>query len=166
MGESGFSLVGFLGTYKTTMDSKGRFPLPARLRSVKGSDDLPILDGNLVITKGLEGCLSVYPENEWMEIQNRLSSVSFTKKNYRYFSRRFYASANTVTCDKSGRILLPAPLIAEAHLKKEVLVIGLNRSIEIWDPERYSYYIEQFAGSYEEVAERIFSGDDGAAPEE
>jgi MraZ protein len=71
-----------------------------------------------------------------------------------------------VTCDKTGRILIPAHLIAEAHLKKEVLVIGLNRSIEIWNPERYNYYIEQFAGSYEEVAERIFSGDDGATPEQ
>lgn len=148
------------------MDPKGRFPLPARLRSVKGADNRSVLDGNLVLTKGLEGSLSLYPESEWLEIQNRLSSVSFTKKNYRYFSRRFYASANMVSCDKTGRILIPAHLIAEAHLKKEVLVIGLNRSIEIWNPERYSYYLEQFAGSYEEVAERIFSGDDGATPEQ
>ena len=141
------------------MDDKGRFALPAKLRSVLGTNKKPLLDGNLIITKGLEGCLTLYPESEWSEIQNRLSSLNFTKRDYRYFGRRFYSSAAIVSPDRNGRILVPSHLIKEASLIKELLVIGVNRWVEIWNPERYQYYLEQYAGSYEEVAERLFTAD-------
>ena len=154
--ESGLS--GFLGQYQTTMDNKGRFALPAKLRSVIGENKKPLLDGDLTITKGLEGCLSLYPKAEWSKIQDRLSSLNFTKKDFRFFSRRFYASAGIVTPDKNGRILIPAHLVAEGKLNKDLLVIGVSDWIEIWDPVRYQYYLEQYSGSYE-VAERLFTGD-------
>ncbi|RKX24588.1 MAG: division/cell wall cluster transcriptional repressor MraZ, partial [Candidatus Zixiibacteriota bacterium] len=147
--------------YQTTMDSKGRFALPARLRNVTDQEGKLLLDGNLILTKGLEGCLSLYPEDEWQAIQDRLSSLSFTQRDFRFFSRRFYSSAAVVTLDKNGRILIPAQLASEAHLKKDMTVIGVNRTIEIWHPERFEYYIEQFKGSWEEVAERLFSADSG-----
>jgi len=153
-------VTGFVGQYQTTMDDKGRFVLPARLRGVKSPSGKLLLSGDLILTRGLEGCLSLYPQEEWSEIQKRLSALNFTQKDYRYFSRRFYSSASIVAPDKSGRILIPAPLIAEVKLKKDLLVIGVNRSIEIWNAERYEYYLEQFAGSYEEVAERLFSAHD------
>ena len=152
-------MSGFYGQYQTTMDDKGRFALPAKLRSVSGTNKKPLLDGNLIITKGLEGCLTLYPESEWSEIQNRLSSLNFTKRDYRYFGRRFYSSAAIVSPDRNGRILVPSHLIKEASLIKELLVIGVNRWVEIWNPERYQYYLEQYAGSYEEVAERLFTAD-------
>lgn len=150
---------GFYGQYQTTMDDKGRFALPAKLRSVVDNDKKVILEGDLVLTKGLEGCLSLYPQKEWDNIQSRLSSLNFTKKDFRFFSRRFYSAAAIVSPDKNGRILIPSHLVAEASLKKELLVIGVNDWIEIWDPIRYQYYLEQFSGSYEEVAERLFLGD-------
>ncbi len=152
-------MTGFYGQYQTAMDGKGRLVLPAKLRSVKGVSDEPLLDGPIVLTRGLEGCLSLYPEAEWDEIQRRLASLSFTQKDFRFFSRRFYSAASAVVPDKNGRILIPSPLVHEAGLKKELLVIGVNRWIEVWNPERFQYYLEQFAGSYEEVAERLFSGD-------
>ncbi len=154
------ALTGFYGQYQTTLDEKGRFSLPAKLRSVKDSSGKPLLEGEAILTKGLEGCLSLYPESEWSEVQSRLSSLNFTQKDFRYFSRRFYSAAGLVTPDKSGRILIPSHLLGEAGLKKDLLVIGVNRSIEIWNPERFQYYLEQFSGSYEEVAERLFSGHD------
>jgi MraZ protein len=153
-------LTGFYGLYQTTLDDKGRFALPVKLRAVKGLDQEPLLDGDIILTKGLEGCLSLYPESEWAEIQNRLASLSFTQKDYRFFSRRFYSAASTVVPDKNGRILIPSHLVQEAGLKKDLLVIGVNRSVEIWNPERYQYYLAQYTRSYEEVAERLFSGDD------
>jgi len=153
-------MTGFLGQFQTTLDDKGRFALPMKLRTVKGSDDESLLDGNIILTKGLEGCLSLYPESEWAEIQNRLASLSFTQKDYRYFIRRFYSAASVVTVDKNGRVLIPSHLIQEAGLKKDLQVIGVNRWVEIWNPERYQYYLEQYTRSYEEVAERLFSGDD------
>lgn len=151
-------MSGFYGQYQTTMDDKGRFALPAKLRNVLGADRKSILEGDLVIVKGLEGCLSIYPQGEWTEIQNRLSSLNFTKRDFRYFGRRFYSSASVVTPDRNGRILIPSHLVKEASLQRELLVIGVNRWIEIWDPVRYQYYLEQYSGSYEEVAERLFSG--------
>lgn len=153
-------MTGFVGQYSTTMDEKGRFALPARLRNLKDSSQKAALSGNLILTKGLEGCLSLYPEGEWAEVQKRLSALSFTQKDYRFFSRRFYSSACAVTPDRSGRILIPSHLIEEAALSKDLLVIGVDRWVEVWNPERYRYYLEQFAGSYEEVAERLFTAND------
>jgi MraZ protein len=153
-------MTGFVGQYNTTMDEKGRFALPARLRNQKDVSDETPLGGNLILTKGLEGCLSLYPEGEWAEVQKRLSGLSFTQKDYRFFSRRFYSSASAVTPDRSGRILIPSHLIKEAALDKDLLVIGVDRWVEVWNPERYRYYLEQFAGSYEEVAERLFTAND------
>ncbi len=142
------------------MDDKGRFALPAKLRAVLGPDKIPLLDGNLILTKGLEGCLSLYPEPEWQDIQDRLSTIPFTRKDYRFFSRRFYSSAALVSPDRNGRILIPAHLIKEADLGKELLVIGVNRLIEIWNPKRFQDYQDAYAASYEEVAERLFTADD------
>ena len=153
-------MTGFYGQYQTTMDDKGRFALPAKLRSIKNSDGSPRLSEDLILTKGLEGCLSLYPDKEWEAVQERLSSLNFTQKDFRYFSRRFYSAAAVVNPDKNGRILIPANLIAEASLTKELMIIGVNSSIEIWHPERFRYYLEQFSGSYEEVSERLFSGHD------
>lgn len=158
---SGGAVSGFLGQYHTTMDEKGRFALPAKLRNVLGPGKKPLLDGKPVLTKGLEGCLALYPESEWTEMQNRLSTIPFTRKDFRSFSRRFYSSACIVSPDRNGRILIPSHLITEANLKKELLVIGVNRWIEIWNPERFEYYQKQFAGEYEETAERLFTADVG-----
>lgn len=152
-------MSGFVGQYQTTMDNKGRFALPAKLRAVVGPDKKSLLEGELTITKGLEGCLSLYPKGEWQKIQGRLSSLNFTKKDFRFFSRRFYSSAGIVSPDKNGRILIPAHLIQEGKLNKDLLVIGVNDWIEIWDPIRYQFYLEQYSGSYEDVAERLFTGD-------
>ena len=151
-------MPGFYGKYQTTLDDKGRFSLPAKLRSVKSPDDIPILDHHIILTKGLEGCLSLYPEDQWKAIEKRLSSFPFTKKDFRFFSRRFYSSAAAVSTDRSGRILVPSHLIEEAQLKKELLIIGVNWWIEIWNPDVYDGYINGSTESYEDVAERLISG--------
>lgn len=156
-------MTGFFGQYTTTMDDKGRCILPAKLRAAVDDAGTPLLSGNIFLTKGLEGCLAVYPESEWNSIQQRLSSLEFTDKSFRSFSRRFYSFAAPVTADKSGRILIPAHLIKEARLEKELAVIGVNRWIEIWSPQLLKYYMEEFAGSYEEVAAKLFTGDDRTA---
>ncbi len=150
---------GFLGQYQTTMDNKGRFALPAKLRSVVDKNKICLLEGELTIAKGHEGCLSLYSQAEWEKIQSQYSSLSYTKKDSRIFLRQLYSSAGTVTPDKNGRILIPAHLVTEAKLKKDLLVIGVNSSIEIWDPVWYQSYLDQYSGSYEEVSERLSSGD-------
>ncbi len=156
-------MTGFLGRYATTIDSKGRCILPAKLRAVVDDSGKPILAGEIFLTKGLEGCLAVYPESEWGAVQQRLSTLEFTDKSFRSFGRRFYSFAASVTMDKTGRILIPAHLVAEARLERELAVIGVNRWVEIWNPQLLRYYMEEYAGSYEEVAAKLFSGDGGSA---
>lgn len=151
-------MPGFYGKYRTTLDDKGRFSLPVKLRNVKSQDDKPILDDHIILTKGLEGCLSLYPEEEWKSIEKRLSSFPFTKKDFRFFIRRFYSSAAAVSPDRSGRILIPSHLIEEAQLKKELLIIGVNWWIEIWNPDIHDEYYNQATESYEDVAERLIRG--------
>lgn len=150
-------MTGFYGQFQTTLDDKGRFALPAKLRNTVGEDGQPLLGETVVLNRGLEGCLTIYPESEWTTIQNRLASFDFTNQDYRYFSRRFYSGVNLVNPDKSGRLLIPSNLIQEADLKKELLILGLHRCIEVWNPDRYAYYLQQFRGTYEEVADRLFT---------
>lgn len=153
-------MSGFYGQYHTTMDDKGRFALPAKLRNLVDENKKPLLDGELILTKGLEGCLSLYSNSEWEEVQKRLSPSNFTKRDFRFYSRQFYSLASIVTPDRNGRILIPSHLIKEASLEKELLVIGVNRLIEIWHPELYRYYLKQFSVSFEEVAERLYTTGD------
>ena len=90
--------------------------LPAKLRAVCNDSGEPLLAGDIILTKGLEGCLAVYPEAEWNAIQALMATLEFTDKAFRSFSRRFYSFAAPVKADKNGRILIPAHLIAEADL--------------------------------------------------
>ncbi len=157
------SVIGFFGRYTTTLDEKGRFILPAKLRAVADDSGKPVLEGDMILTKGLEGCLAVYPEGEWNAIQERMSTLEFTDKAYRSFSRRFYSFAAPVSADKTGRVLVPTHLIAEADLERDLVVLGVNRWIELWNPQMLKYYLERYAGSYEDVAAKLFSGDGGTA---
>ena len=159
----GSGVTGFFGRYSITIDSKGRCILPAKLRAVTDDAGKPMLSGDIILTKGLEGCLAVYPEAEWNAIQERMATLEFTDKAFRSFSRRFYSFAAPVNADKNGRVLIPSHLITEADLSKELVVLGVNRWIEIWNPQLLKYYLERYAGSYEDVAAKLFSGDGGSA---
>ena len=152
------NLSGLYGTYQTTMDDKGRFALPAKLRHITGPNKKPLLGGEIILNIGLEGCLAIYPEAEWATIQGRLATLDFTNEDYRFFSRRFYSGVSAVTPDKSGRILVPSHIVDAADLKKDLLIIGLNRWVEVWNPDRYKYYLSQYRGTFEEVAGRLFTG--------
>jgi MraZ protein len=145
---------GFYGQYEVLMDDKGRISLPARLRpSVR--DGVQKAD-NFVLTRGLDGCLALYPSKQWEQIQQRLSSLNFTRKDFRYFSRLLHSAAVLITLDRQGRLLIPSQLQKEASLDKTILVVGNYRWIEFWNPQIYRQYLEQYGQSYEEVAEKLF----------
>ncbi len=156
-------MLGFCGTYNCTIDDKGRLLIPAKIQP--GDFEAPqkrgIAAGEvLVLTLGLDGCLSLYPQQEWATIQSRLESLSFTKRDYRFFNRLLHQYTNPVRVDRAGRILIPEALRELAGLQKEALVIGANQAIEIWDPTRHQQYLDNFGRTFEEVAERLFQGDD------
>lgn len=137
----------FLGTHTPRLDEKGRLFLPAKYR-----EDLA---GGLVITKGQERCLYVFPEAEFERLTQALRSAPVTAKSVRDYSRVFFASASDEVPDKQGRITVPPSLREYAGLSRDCVVIGANTRLEIWDARAWETYLadqeEAFAAASEEV---------------
>ena len=147
-------MTAFYGRYIVLMDDKGRISLPAKLRPIlqkpRESSD------GFMLTKGLDGCLALYPEEQWARIQERLNTLDFTRKDFRFFSRQLYPVASPVNLDRQGRMHIPPHLQEQAGLKREILLMGINGWIELWNPEKYEQYLTEYGKSYEDVAERLF----------
>ncbi|MBV9820859.1 MAG: division/cell wall cluster transcriptional repressor MraZ [Actinobacteria bacterium] len=136
----------FLGTHTPRLDDKGRLALPAKFRTE--------LEGGLVITKGQERCLFVFPMAEFSRITDLLRSAPVTQRSVRDYSRVFFASASHEVPDGQGRITVPSQLREYAGLAKDCVVIGANSRVEVWDAEAWQSYLagtEQAFAEAEEV---------------
>ena len=120
----------FMGEYNHSIDAKGRLIIPARFRELLGEE--------FILTKGLDGCLSVYPMDEWKAFEEKLRALPLTNKNARTFTRFFVAGATNCELDRQGRVLVPQPLREFAGLEKEVVLTGNLNRIEIWSKEKWS----------------------------
>ena len=120
----------FMGEYNHVIDAKGRLIIPARFRELLGEE--------FIMTRGLDGCLSVYPMDEWETFEKKLRSLPLTNKNARTFTRFFVAGATNCELDRQGRVLVPQPLREFAGLEKEVVLTGNLNRIEIWSKEKWS----------------------------
>ena len=130
----------FMGEYSHTIDTKGRLIVPSKFREQLGNE--------FVVTKGLDGGLFVYPNEEWKNIEEKFRNIPLTTKDARKFSRFFFAGAASCEVDKQGRILLPQVLREFADLSKDVVLVGVLSRIEIWSKERW-----QDTNSYEDMDE-------------
>jgi MraZ protein len=119
----------FLGRHAHAVDSKGRLAVPARFR-----DDLG--DG-LVLTRGIDRCLSLYPMAAWVPLAGRVSALSVSDPDARNFRRMVFAEAVDLTLDGQGRILIPPELRAYAEIEREAVIVGVHDAIEIWSPARW-----------------------------
>jgi MraZ protein len=140
----------FLGTHEPKLDEKGRLILPARFR-----DELA--DG-LVITKGQENCLYVFPTSEFALITERLRQAPVTQKNSRDYLRVMFAGAHDEVPDNQGRITIPTALRTYATLEKNCVVIGANTRLEIWDASSWSKYLSDREKTFAEVSEEVLPG--------
>ena len=118
-----------MSEYNHTLDTKGRLIIPAKFREVLGEE--------FVISKGMDGCLFVYANDDWNAFEQKLTSLPLINKEARQFARFFLAGAATVEVDKQGRILLPAALREFAGLEKDVVLVGMADKFEIWDQARF-----------------------------
>ena len=139
----------FMGEYNHTIDAKGRLIVPAKFREILGD--------NFIVTKGLDGCLFVYPNDEWTRFEEKLKSLPLTNKNARQFTRFFLAGSAACEVDKQGRILLPQVLREFASLEKDVVLVGVASRIEIWSRERWDESMNTYDGDMDEVAENMES---------
>ncbi len=137
----------FMGEYSHTIDTKGRLIIPSKFREELGE--------TFVVTKGLDGCLFVFSDEEWRAFEIKLKSLPLTNKNARQFARFFVAGATPCELDKQGRILLPATLREFAGLEKDVVLTGMLNRIEIWSKEKWNENNSLDDVAMDEIAEQM-----------
>ncbi|MBB6172459.1 MraZ protein [Nocardiopsis mwathae] len=140
----------FLGTHAPRLDTKGRLFLPAKYRDE--------LSGGLVITKGQERCLYVFPMAEFERITEALRAAPVTAKAVRDYSRVFFASASDEVPDRQGRITIPPHLRGYAGLDRDCVVIGANTRLEIWDARAWADYEADQEQVFADLAEEVLPG--------
>lgn len=137
----------FLGQYEHSLDEKGRLTIPSRFREE--------LTGRLVVTRGLDHCLFLYPYSEWQELGQRLRALPMTQRDARAFVRLLFAGATEQSLDRQGRLLLPASLREYAGIERDVIILGVANRVELWSKERWLAYETEASQAYEELAEKI-----------
>ena len=138
----------FMGEYHQKIDEKGRLIIPAKIRYELGE--------NFIITRGLDGCLFIYPKLTWDKIINKYAELPNIKEA-RNFMRFFLSGAMTCDLDKQGRINISSPLINYADLTKDCVVIGVGERLEIWSLDRWNKFTEENEDSFSELADNLFS---------
>lgn len=122
----------FVGEFSHNIDSKGRIIMPVKFREQLGE--------HFMITKGLDGCLFVYPMDEWERVAEQFSNLPSNQKNARFLQRTFLSGASEAEPDKQGKVLITQPHREHAKLTKEVIIIGVSKRVEIWDAEAWKKY--------------------------
>lgn len=137
----------FIGEYHFNIDEKGRLFIPSDFRKDLGEE--------IIINRGIEKCLYVYPIGEWEIIVKKLSTLSFTKRTNREFNRMFLSGAYKREIDTKGRINIDKILIDYATLKRECVILGVGERLEIWDKEEWLKYYNDRQSVLDEISEGI-----------
>lgn len=137
----------FIGEYAHSLDSKGRLNVPAKFR--RG------VQGGVVITRGLDNCLFVYPKAEWEEMAAKLATLPLGQKKSRAFARLMLAGAWDAELDSQGRVMVPEYLREYATLGKHVIVAGLYNRMEIWNEDKWVAYKAETEAESESIAEAM-----------
>ena len=137
----------FIGEYKHTIDAKKRLAIPVKFRKELG--------GKAVLTRGLDGCLFLFPQKEWEQLAEKLGRLPFGQQDSRSFVRLLLAGASEVEFDQLGRVLIPDFLKDYADLKKEVIIAGLFNKLEVWDEMRWSSYKANLEKNSDRIAEKL-----------
>jgi len=140
----------FFGEYVYKLDDKGRVPLPPKFRRD--------MRDAIVLTKGTEKCIRIFPLAEWKRLADELSSKAVTSASQRKLNRAIFGSAFSAAFDKQGRIGLPMPLRLHAEIGDSVVVVGVNQSVELWSEDLW----KQEKQASEEQAEQILEGMGGS----
>ena len=145
-------MASFKGRYTSTIDDKRRLKLPKKLREGVS----PSSDDKFVVGPGYDGCIFLYPVDEWAKQEEKLRNLKVDLPEHRFLERVFVPESEDVRIDRAGRLTIPPRLLSFTQIEKEVLILGILSRIELWAPEVYQKYREQYKQSYEEVAEKIF----------
>lgn len=155
-------MIEFLGEYEATVDSKGRFLLPAGFKK-----QLPEEAGNqFVINRGFEKCLTLYPMQSWKPIFSELGKLNDFDPKVREFRRLFLNGATVMELDSAGRLLLPPNLKEYAGLEKDIVLVAAMNKIEIWDKDKYQQLFESSSPeAFSQLAQQVMTGAKNPAPD-
>jgi MraZ protein len=137
----------FIGEYQHSIDDKGRLAMPVKFRAK--------MAGGAVVTKGLDNCLSVYTNDEWEILAEKLANLPLTQSASRAFARLMLAGATQVTIDKQGRVNIPGYLREYADLAGAVVVAGLYTRVEIWSQKNWQEYKSKTESDSSAIAEEL-----------
>jgi len=136
-----------IGEYKHTIDPKKRLAIPAKLRKEIGD--------RVVLTRGLDSCLFLFPIKEWEPLAEKISKLSIGQQDGRGYARLLLSGASDVEIDQLGRVLVPDYLRDYAGLKKAVIVAGVGNRLEIWDEEKWQAYKRDLEKNGDKIAEKL-----------
>jgi MraZ protein len=137
------------GEVKCSLDEKGRLLIPAKMRT-------DVVGNIIILTRGVEKCLWVFPPEERKNFSEKLiGSTSLFQEQARLIQRRMIAPAQETEIDRTGRIMVPQTLREYAELKKECIVLGLKKYIEIWSETAYAAYMEETESKFKQAAEEL-----------
>lgn len=142
-----------MGTYTHAVDHKGRVNVPTKFRKHIATD----LDEALIVTRGVDDCLTAYPYDDWERVRNSLEALPKTQKNVRIYVRELLSKATAVSIDRQGRIALPKVLLDFASIGSEILMLGNLGHFELWDPATYKRTMDDESQTFEEIAESILT---------
>lgn len=137
----------FLGEYVHSLDEKNRISIPVKFRRELGKD--------LVVTRGLDACLFLYPERSWQRISLKLGSLGFGQAQMRGFSRFVFSGAVELRIDTVGRVLIPDFLLRFADLRDRVAIVGVHERVEFWSENEWNRYKARIEKQGEALAEKL-----------
>ena len=143
----------FYGEYQHSIDRKGRLILPSRFRDVYKENGIE----KFFVTRGLDKCNFMFSESEWKLQEQKFKNMPFTKQETRSFNRLFFSGAVEIIPDKQGRFIVPQYLKDYAHIKRDVMIIGISNRIEIWDLKIWQDFYQSTSDSYEKIAENLMN---------
>lgn len=142
----------FTSQFDSKIDAKGRLILPARIKS-----QLPEGEQELVVRKGFEQCLILYPMVEFKKVFSKISGLNEFNEEYRKLQRNFLSGVVTVELDGSGRFLIPRNMLTYAQIDKDAMLVGMGNKVEIWNPTIYEKHLISDPGELSKLAEKYLN---------
>lgn len=141
----------FTSEYECRLDAKGRLVLPSKIKS-----NLPESSANeLVLRRGFEPCLVIYPMLEYKKIYQKIASLNEFNEEYRKLQRNFFRGNTQVELDNTGRFLIPKTMLKYAQLEKDVIVVGMGNRVEVWNPDLYEEYLIKDPTEFSALAQQF-----------
>lgn len=140
----------FTSEYDCKLDAKGRLLLPSKIKA-----SLPeSANRELVIRRGFEPCLVLYPMIEYKKIFSKIAGLNEFNEEFRMLQRNFFRGNTIVELDNNGRFLIPKPMLRYSKINREAIVVGMGNRIEIWSPELYDDYLIKDQSEFSKMAEK------------